>query len=116
MSPAEAAAHLLQDSVDRVLLFGPVVRRPETNWYFIVVGCSRTGEVWNDLFGVGSEGATVKMREHLKVALVEKRPCVMIDFDDELEVAGYAEAIWPCQKITRIREQIEAERGARASS
>ena len=34
----------------------------------------------------------------------------MIDFDDELTMARQAEAVWPCAKIMRVREQIEAER------
>jgi len=49
------------------------------------------------------------------LALVERRPCVMHDFDDELEMAKWAEAAWPCAKSTRIRKSIEAERAAQGT-
>jgi hypothetical protein len=112
---AEAAAFLLDGSTDRTLLIGPVVWLPSDGvsarvWRFIVVGCDRKGETRHDQLGAETEADTVEMRAGIMAALVEHRPCVMHDFADELEMAKWAEAIWPCDKITRVRERVEAER------
>jgi hypothetical protein len=115
---AEAAAYLLDGSVDRTLLFGPVVSRPSDGtsarqWCFIVVGCDRaSGEMRHDQLGAETEAEAAALRASVMAALVALRPCVMHDFDDELEMAKWAEAIWPCATITRIREGIETERTA----
>jgi hypothetical protein len=114
---AEMAAYLVEGSRDHTLMFGPVVWQPSDGtsarrWYFHVVGCGRTGEVWNDQLNAETEADTVALRNGIKMALIDQRPCVMHDFDDELEMARWAEAAWPCAKITRIRAGIEAERAA----
>ena len=91
------AAFLLEDSVDRTLLFGPVVWRPSDGtsarrWYFVVVGCDRTGEMWSDELTAETEADTVTLRSDIIVALVALPPCVAIDFNDALEMAKVAEA------------------------
>ena len=111
---AEAAAYLLEGAVDRMLLFGPVVWLPSDSdearvWRFVVIS-KKTGETWHDQLGAPNEADTVEMRAGIMAALVGMGSCVMIDFDDELAMAKHAEAAWPCAKITRIRERIEAER------
>jgi hypothetical protein len=115
----KAADYLLEDSTDLTLLFGPVVWRPSDGtsarqWYFIVVGCDRRGEARHDYLGAETEADAVTLRAGVKAALVSRPPCVMHDFDDELGMAKLAEILWPCAKMTRIREQIEAERAVRA--
>jgi hypothetical protein len=52
------------------------------------------------------------LRSGVKTALVAHPPCVLHDFDDELRLAKLAEILWPCAKITGIRQSIEAERTA----
>ena len=111
----ELAAYLLDGSIDRTLLFGPVVWRPSDGtsarrWYFVVAGCDRTGETRVNHLIAETEAETVALRAGVMAALIKHRPCVAIDFDDELEMAKQAEAAWPGPKITRIREGIEAER------
>jgi hypothetical protein len=111
------AAYLLEGSIDRTLLFGPVVWAPSDGmsarrWWFHVVGCDRTGEVWNDELTAETEADTVALRADVMVALVAHPPCVAIDFNDELEMAKVAEANWPCTTITGIRQGIEAKRMA----
>lgn len=117
---ADIAAYLLEASADRTLLFGPVAWRPSDGtsakqWYFVVVGCNRTGGLRVDQLNVEDEAETVALRAGVMAALIEHRPCVMHDFDDELAMARMAEAAWPGAKITRLREQIEAERMSHAS-
>lgn len=116
---AETAAYLLEGSIDRTLLFGPVVWLPSDGtsarqWRFIVVGCDRTGETRHDQLNAETEADTMAFRAGVMAALIEHRPCVMYDFDDDA-LARMAEAAWPGAKITRLRQQIEAERLSHAS-
>jgi hypothetical protein len=109
------AAYLLEGSVDRTLLFGPVVWQPSDGtsarrWYFMVVGCDRTGETRHDQLNAETEADAVALRTDVMAALVALPPCVAVDFNDELEMAKVAEANWPCAKITGIRQAIEADR------
>jgi hypothetical protein len=115
------AAYLLEGSVDRTLLFGPVVWRlsdgtSARQWYFMVVGCHRTGETRHDQLNAETEADTVALRTDVMAALVALPPCVVIDFNDELEMAKVAEANWPCARITGIRQAIEADRASERMS
>jgi hypothetical protein len=116
----ETAVYLLDGSTDRTLFFGPVVWRASDGtssrqWYFMVAGCDRRQQMRCDQLLADSEGAAVEFRAGIMLALVRHQPCVVIDFDDELQMARHAEAAWPCAKITRIREGIEEERSDRGA-
>jgi hypothetical protein len=118
---ASTAAYLLRDAVDRTLFLGPVCWQPSDGtsarrWYFNVAGCKRNGEIFVDQLCAETEADTVEMRAGVTMALAGLRPCVMLDFDDELEMARRAESLWPGEKITRIRKEIEAERKAWAEA
>lgn len=51
------------------------------------------------------------MRAALILEFISRRPIVMHDFDDELRFIRYCEAVWPCPKTSRLRAEIERERG-----
>jgi hypothetical protein len=111
----EAAAYLIGNSADRTLLFGPVAWLPSDGtsarrWYLIVIGCDQAGETWLNDLGAETKGDTEALRASVMAALIEHRPCVMHDFDDELEMVKWAEAVWPSTKIMQVREGVEAER------
>jgi hypothetical protein len=117
---ADIAAYLVENSTDRILLLGPVVWQPSDGasakrWYFTVGGFDGR-EPWHDQL----RGETCEMAEEMRTgvafALVAHPPCVLIDCDDELEMAKRAEGLWPCAKITRIRQSIEAERQPASSA
>jgi hypothetical protein len=100
------AAYLLEKSVDRMFLFGPVVRWPRDEpsarqWGFIVVGCDRTGETWHDRLFAGTEDDAVVLRADVMAALVASLP-IIADINDQLEMAIAAKAAWPRAKINRI--------------
>jgi hypothetical protein len=46
---------------------------------------------------------------------ITHRPLVIHTFDDELTMAQWCEAIWPCEKSARIRCSIAAEFKERAA-
>ena len=107
---AKVAAYLLAGSVDRTLLFGPVVWRPtdgttSRRWYFMVAACHQAGEMWHVQLFAETEADTVALRTDVMAALVKRPPCVLHDFDDELAMAKVA-----CARITDIRQAIEAAR------
>ncbi len=54
-------------------------------------------------------------RSMLKAALVQQKPVVIHDFDDELAMAKFCENIWPGPRISKVRKAIEQERAQWAS-
>jgi hypothetical protein len=109
-SPQDIAAFLISKAADRTLALGPLVWLPGADGvsrlrYFIVGSADQCGEFHCDQI-IGGEDD----RLALLAALVAHKPLVIHDFNDELAMARFAEAVWPCVKITRIREQLEKER------
>lgn len=109
-SPQEIAEFLVSKAVDHMIVFGPLVWRPSDGgsskyWYFIVGSADESGEFHCDQIIGGADD-----RLALLAALVSRPPLLVHDFADELEMARFCEAAWPCAKITRIRKQLEQER------
>jgi hypothetical protein len=111
--------HLLADVAGAVphLMLGPVVWQipagsDRQQWYFVVGSGGRDG-FWCDQLGGTGKADTAKIREAVRLRLLQSPPIVVHDFDDELEMAKWCEAIWPCAMTTEIRTTIEAERRCR---
>jgi hypothetical protein len=99
------------------IVLGPIVWQPAENgerlWYFIVVHGSDGGVCHCDQLGSREKSLTEEFRAAVFMACIPHR-LVIHDFDDELVMAKWVEAIWPCEKSTQIRADMEAERsGAR---
>jgi hypothetical protein len=117
---ADIASYLVNESADKPpqLMFGPVTWRPSDG---------ATAKVWSFIVGTGNADKHAlfhrievcdgldpdETRAKVQLALVAHRPCVMIDFDDELRFVQACESLWPCEKATRIRKTIEAERASK---
>ena len=113
---AKEADYWLERSVDRTFLVSPIAWQPSggtsaLEWFFLVIGCDRTGVIRRDELFAETEADTVALRADVMAALAARPPCVLHAFDDELAMARLAEILWPCAKITGIRRRIEAERG-----
>lgn len=96
------------------MLVGPVVwQLPENSatwqWY-LIIGSGGDGEFWVVRIDCPNKPPAERCRAALYAELMRRRPCVVHDFDDELEMARWVEAIWPSAETTGIRERIEAER------
>jgi hypothetical protein len=110
----EAVDFVLRGTDDTNVVVSPVVWRPSTKsgreWYF-VVAASEPGRGFRcDMFlGPNKETAT-SSRSALFAAFLEKGPLVVHDMDDELAWARLCETLWPGERITGIRKQIEADR------
>lgn len=104
------------------ILLGPVVQRPldsgddTPEFYFAITGGS---EKTPSTISIGGADRTLpeEFRQALLVDLVGQRPIVIHDLDDELEMARWAAAIWPCEQTQRIlaavRQECALEQAAR---
>jgi hypothetical protein len=99
------------------ILLGPVVQRSigsndSPEFYFIVTGgAEQTPSTM--CIGGAERSYPDTFRLALRADLVaHAKPIVLHDFDDELEMARRAAAIWPCEQTQRIVADIQAERTA----
>jgi len=110
--------HVLGGCTDEapIVVIGPLVWRPGDDgkrlWYFIVA--SAGPDFRCDQIGSSDEAFADECRWALITDLAQRRPIVVHDMGDELQMAQWSEAIWPCPKTQQIREDIEAERRQRA--
>jgi hypothetical protein len=107
----DLAADELLDGSDRTVMLGPVVTL-NGDWYFIFA-TGKCGGIWT----VKIEGADRAFAEETRSALwfnlIQHKPLIVHDFDDELEMARWAEVAWPSKQTRKIVSDIEAERAAR---
>lgn len=83
------------------------------HWYFIVASIgAKKGELRIDQFKIGPDDRDLaeQARAALSLALLQRRPIVVHDFDDELALAKWCEALCPGKRSRRIREDLERER------
>jgi hypothetical protein len=107
----QVAEFLVSKSADKVLALGPLVRQPVNGgsakrWYFVAGSADEASEFHVGQIIVNGDDD----RFALLAELVAYRPLVVHDFDDELVMARFCEAIWPCPKASRIRKKLERER------
>lgn len=118
-SPAEIAAYLASKSDDKTFMISPVCWRPSDGTtarrhYFIVGTGDAAVEAHFDEINLAAEGSADEDRAAVIASLATHKPCVIYDFADELELVKWCEAAWPCDKVRRIRANIEAERAQAA--
>jgi hypothetical protein len=110
------ARHVLEKSDDINVVIGPVVLAPigqDGPNYFTVATSERDRGFRYDQISIGEgyDGAT--MRLGLAMALARHKPIVIHDVDDELYMARLCETLWPGERITKLREAVEAERAVK---
>jgi hypothetical protein len=83
------------------------------HWYFTVASADAAGQFHVDQFKVASDDQSLaeETRAALMLEFINRRPVVMHDFDDELRMIHFCEALWPCDKTHRLRAAVEQERG-----
>jgi hypothetical protein len=117
LSPRDIVNYTLKGANDINVVVGPLCWQPSDgssarHWYFMII----TGEPSR---GLRIDQVTVETetdRQRVIVEFMQRRPLVLHAFDDELDMARWCEAIWPCERITRIRKNIERERRTSATS
>lgn len=117
---AAFADHVLDGTGDAPqIALGPLVwgtepGRDGRHWYFVVCSIDAKGELRLDQFKVASDDRDLaeECRTGLWMEFIQRRPpIVMHDFDDELPMARWCEALCPGDRSRRIREDIQRERG-----
>ena len=110
------AEHLLRDAPTTPFVFlGPVVwdippGSDTRRWYFIA-GCVIADRPRYDMVTTkGPRKAAERTRADLMLELINRPPAVIHDFDDELGMARFFDAICPSEKTRSVREAIERDR------
>ena len=83
------------------------------HWYFIVGSADAAGNFRSDQLSIPQDDKPLakEARAALMQAFIERRPVVVHDFDDELEMIRFCEALWACDKTHRLLAAVEQERG-----
>jgi hypothetical protein len=96
---------VLRDAGDINVVVGPV-RKAITGdqLYFIVATCDRRRQ-----FRCDQVMANADARESFITRIAAREPRVIHVLDDELKMARLCEALWPGERISRLREAITTE-------
>lgn len=116
----EVMDYILADRADAHVVVGPLCWRPSDGlsakiWYFNVATAGKDTGFRCDQIVVEHGGAAASghgMRRAFLVALMSRPPIIIHDADDELYMARLCEALWPGERITKLRESVETERAA----
>jgi hypothetical protein len=111
----QAADHVLRGSNDINVVVGPLVWKPSDGkaskaWYFTVATSEKRRGFRCDQITIGDGIQRDEARQSFLLALTRRKALVAHDTDDELYMAKLCEALWPGERITRLRKHIEAER------
>ena len=106
--------HCLAGAVDLQVVIGPVTWQPADTaegrrWYFMIATCGADGFRADQVIA-DTRRATRRARRAVIVALVARRPRLIHDVDDELEMARLCECLWPGERIAQLRRAVERER------
>jgi hypothetical protein len=106
--------HVLADMGDLSVVVGPLTWQPSDGtsakrWYFTIATSDKNQEFRCDQIVVEEDSAEVD-RLAVLLELVRRWPLVVHDTDDELHMARLCETLWPGERITKLRQAVEAER------
>jgi hypothetical protein len=111
---------LLNKAADGTLAIGPLTWQPSDGtsakqWYFIVGSGDESGQFHCDQISV-DHSEREALRNAVLAELVSRslgHGLVIHTLDDEITFAQWCERLWPCEKIARIRQSVEAEYASR---
>jgi len=116
-SPARLVDHVLRGAGSKTptILLGPVVWTIDPgsdarSWYFITCAISAEGQLLIDRLNAKHDQKLAEnVRAGLALELIQRKPIVLHDFSDELEMARWCEVYCPGERSSRIRAQLERE-------
>lgn len=114
LSPGEIVNHTLEGANDINVVVGPLCWQPSDgsnarHWYFMIATSETRRGFCVDQVTVDAETRETD-RQRIIVEFMQRRPLFLHTFEDELDMARWCEAMWPGERITRIRKDIERER------
>jgi hypothetical protein len=108
------AEHAIEMATDKTILIGPVAWIPAAGkrlWRFTIATADDKAGFGVDIVGDEDEDLIKAIHRDVELALVQRKtPVVVHVFADELEMARWCNAIWPCEKGSDLVAAIEAER------
>jgi hypothetical protein len=90
-------------------------------WYFTLSTCDQDKQHRVDVVNIDASAwgkgraACEEARDSLVFALMQRRPLVIHDMDDEVATVRLCETLWPGERISQIRADVEAEYRARGA-
>jgi hypothetical protein len=87
----------------------------DQRYWYVVIAAEKAGKLV--LVQLASAEPDCQIAEAMLAALLlelatRRPPLVVHAFDDELQLAGFCNTIWPSQRTKRLVEAIKQERGA----
>jgi hypothetical protein len=109
-SLSEVASRRIRSAGGVHVVVGPVVweQLPDGRRWYFTVACGIEFAV--DKIVAEDKPLAQQARRALFGTLAQHRPIVVHDMDDELEMAHWCSAIWPCAMTSGIVAAIEKER------
>jgi hypothetical protein len=109
--------HCLDGAVDLHVVIGPPTWQPADNaegrrWYLTIATSGPDGFRADQVICDDLE-TTERARLAIFAELIARRPRVAHDVDDELAMARLCEVLWPGERITQLRQNVERERSGR---
>jgi hypothetical protein len=106
---------LVSHAANPTLAVGPLVWQPSVgnsskHWYFWAGSCDATAEFHATQLVLPDHESEL-LRLTFIAELMARPPLVIHGFDDELIMARWCEALWPGERISRTRRQLEQGRG-----
>lgn len=108
--------HVTQNIDDNNIVIGPLVWRlsddGKKQWYFAVSASEKGRGFRTDAIDIGPGIDPHEARQSTILDFARHRnPALAIhDTDDELYAIRLCESLWPGERVTRLRQAIEAER------
>ena len=106
-------------SLSVTLVWGIDPGHDRRHWYFVVCSIDAKGELRIDQFKIARDDRDLakQTRAELMLEMIQRRPpSVIMDFDDELLLARWCEALCPGERSRRIRSAIERERAEKTGN
>jgi hypothetical protein len=98
-------AYCMRDATDNVVIVGPAGCRDDMPGRYFMVATSNSGFRCNCM-SAGNGIDVDEMRTAARAELLTRRSVVVIDMDDELEMARLCERRWPGEKVTALRKSV----------
>jgi hypothetical protein len=116
--------HALEGASDNQIVVGPLVWQPTDGatskiWYFVLSTCEQKRGWRCDQIRIatGDEEDRELIRARVITELAGRKGLVIHNVDnDEVYAARLCEALWPGERISRVRREVEADYASRNPS
>jgi hypothetical protein len=121
----EMVDYVLRGANDINVVVGPLLWQPSDgiaskSWYFLIAGSEPGRGFRCDQIVIDASCHTQEQREACRMSfiaeLARRPPLVIHNMGDEIAMARLCEALWPGDRITKIRKSTEADYAKRSAN